>query len=185
MTRPLEFAAGSPALDLVDTVAARGRTSAELLTDPAVLADWLVRAGLLPEAPEVSVAQLDQARVLREAIFRSATAAIANTAPSPEDVDAINRVAAFPGFRPQLIDGAMVLQAADPAEAALSLLAADAIGLLTPPYRDRLRTCPGCNMVFVDRSRPGRRRWCSSSAGCGNLAKVRSFRSRKKKGDPI
>ena len=41
----------------------------------------------------------------------------------------------------------------------------------------------GCRWVFEDTSRGGRRRWCDM-ASCGNRAKVRRFRSRRKDGDP-
>jgi predicted RNA-binding Zn ribbon-like protein len=58
--------------------------------------------------------------------------------------------------------------------------ARDAVVLLTDPRgTERLRQCGGdnCYLVFLDTSRPGRRRWCSMER-CGNRAKVRNFRSR-------
>ena len=43
----------------------------------------------------------------------------------------------------------------------------------------RLRQCAGdnCALLFLDTSRPGKRRWCSMER-CGNRNKVREFRSR-------
>ena len=45
---------------------------------------------------------------------------------------------------------------------------------------DRLKACadPDCGWVFLDRSKPGSRRWCSST-GCGNRQKTRAYRARR------
>ena len=58
----------------------------------------------------------------------------------------------------------------DPAEAALSAVAEDAIGFFAGDARLQLRAChaPGCVLYFV-REHP-RRQWCSSA--CGNRARV-------------
>jgi predicted RNA-binding Zn ribbon-like protein len=62
----------------------------------------------------------------------------------------------------------------------LSTLARDAIDLVTGPYARRVRECASdeCALLFVDTSRPGRRRWCSMD-GCGNRAKTAGYRKRK------
>jgi predicted RNA-binding Zn ribbon-like protein len=46
---------------------------------------------------------------------------------------------------------------------------------------DHLKMCSSseCNWVFFDRSKPGNRRWCSSSL-CGNRQKTRAYRDRLK-----
>jgi len=43
----------------------------------------------------------------------------------------------------------------------------------------RLKMCPSdeCEWVFFDRSKPGNRRWCSSTR-CGNREKTRAYRER-------
>jgi predicted RNA-binding Zn ribbon-like protein len=66
------------------------------------------------------------------------------------------------------------------ATAGLSALARDAIDLLTGPLGHRIRVCAaeGCELLFVDASRPGTRRWCSMQR-CGNLTKVRTHRETK------
>jgi predicted RNA-binding Zn ribbon-like protein len=38
-----------------------------------------------------------------------------------------------------------------------------------------------CSLVYVDTSRPGRRRWCSMEH-CGNRHKVRTLRARRSEG---
>jgi predicted RNA-binding Zn ribbon-like protein len=186
MLRQFEFKSGSPALDLADTVSGRGRSEVDLLTEAADLASWLEAASFYP-APQAAItaANLRSAVELRAAIAECVEAAISVRKLPSKAVEVINAAAARPVFRPQLVDGAVELTAADPVSSAFSLIAEDAIELLTAPTIQRLRACPGCNMLFVDRSRPGRRRWCSSSSGCGNRAKVSNFRKRaKRKGQP-
>jgi len=60
----------------------------------------------------------------------------------------------------------------------LSALARDAIDLFTGPLRERVRTCAAedCELLFVDASRPGQRRWCSMNH-CGSRAKMRRHRA--------
>lgn len=179
MTRRSELSAGSPALDLVDTVSGRGGNEVELLRTSEDLVSWLSLIGVDVGISPVASYGLADVKALRDAIFRCVSAAVADAALPARDIATINRMAARPAFRPQLIDGSIAYTSDDPVSAAMSLLAADAIEVLTPPLRARLRTCPECNMLFVDKSKPGRRRWCSSSSGCGNRAKVRNFRNRQ------
>jgi predicted RNA-binding Zn ribbon-like protein len=62
---------------------------------------------------------------------------------------------------------------------ALSAVARDAVDLLAGPDRNRIRRCGRCTLHFVDRSRPGNRRWCSMEL-CGNQSKAEAFRARQK-----
>lgn len=175
-----EFIAGSPALCLVDTLGNRGGEGRERLTDPLALHAWLEMASLCAEGlRRPDEVQLSQARLLREAIHRCARSVVNGKAPARTDLDVLNRAAALPPLRPQLKRGVIIQVAAHPVEAAFSVLAADALQILAPPQRERVRQCPDCAMIFLDTSRPGRRRWCSSTRGCGNRAKVRNLRARR------
>lgn len=68
--------------------------------------------------------------------------------------------------------------------ALLSTVARDAVELFTGPYARRIRECGSydCQLLFVDTSRPGRRRWCAMER-CGNRHKVRAHRARHQEGD--
>ncbi|CAM5551965.1 Zf-CGNR multi-domain protein OS=Streptomyces tendae OX=1932 GN=GUR47_17670 PE=4 SV=1 [Streptomyces tendae] len=60
-------------------------------------------------------------------------------------------------------------------------MARDAIELLTGPHADRVRECGAhnCYLLFVDTSRPGRRRLACATGHCGNREKVRAHRARR------
>jgi predicted RNA-binding Zn ribbon-like protein len=57
-----------------------------------------------------------------------------------------------------------------------------ATSLLTSPELARVRECAGdpCGWVFLDMSKNASRRWCDM-ADCGNRAKARRYRERKKR----
>lgn len=176
------FKAGRMCLDFAATVGERWRRSFERLRTPDDLARWLVQATLLETAPQVSELELDQARALREAIHRTAKLA-GSVVPAIDDVELINRAAAAPPLQPRLShDARQVTWASErPAVAALSTVARDAIDLLSGPLAVRVRECaaPDCALLFLDASRPGRRRWCAMAA-CGNRAKTQSYRNRRR-----
>lgn len=175
-----EFIAGGPALNFVDTFGNRGGEGRERLIDIVALGEWLTQAKLSGASPFVLAdTHLDDARSLREAIFRCCLCVIDNRPMGREDVDLLNHAATQMPLRPQLRDGNLLLVGANPLKAALSVLAEDALNLIASPRSARIRQCPGCAMVFEDTSRPGRRQWCSSSSGCGNRAKVRALRARR------
>jgi predicted RNA-binding Zn ribbon-like protein len=73
-----------------------------------------------------------------------------------------------------------VLEGAPGCAALLSVIARDAVELLTDPAAwASLRQCAGdnCPIVYVDTSRGRRRRWCSSEI-CGNRERVARHRRR-------
>jgi predicted RNA-binding Zn ribbon-like protein len=172
------FKGGRLCLDLVATVGERWRRSFERLREPGDLGHWLVQSGLHAHAPTVSAADLEQARALREAIDRLARPP---RGADQADVALVNRWAAEPALAPQLAPGGRALgpPAGDPVRGALAAVARDAVDLLAGPLADRIRECAAddCALLFVDASRPGRRRWCSMEA-CGNRAKAAAFRRR-------
>jgi predicted RNA-binding Zn ribbon-like protein len=66
-------------------------------------------------------------------------------------------------------------------ERMLWVVAKSAADFLSGGDLSRLRQCGGenCGKLFFDTSRNGRRAWCDMKT-CGNLAKVRRFRSKQK-----
>jgi predicted RNA-binding Zn ribbon-like protein len=172
---------GRLSLDFVATVGERWRRSFERLRTPGDLGRWLVEASLVSEPPKVRRPELEAARELREAIYRVAKLAGEGT-PDPRDVEEINAWAAKPALAPQLAPDARSVSwtAEREVQAALTSIARDAVALLSGPFAGRIRECaaPDCALLFVDTSRPGRRRWCSMSA-CGNRMKTAAYRRRQ------
>ena len=176
------FVAGRLCIDFTQTGGETGiRAYWERFRQPSDLADWFSASPLQLNEVQVSSAEFSTALSLREAIWRSAQAIRQKETPLAADVDLINRAAAMPDLPPQLtLDGlneVWLLPAG--ASAVLSLIARDAIDLFTGELRSRIRECenPNCGLMFVDASRPGKRRWCLMKR-CGNMAKTSRYRQR-------
>jgi len=170
---------GRVCLDFVATVGERWRRSFERLRSPEDLARWLVESGMLHDAPRIPVPQLEAGRTLREAINRLARPGVAAEA---GDRAELNRWALRPPLAPQLTgDGGVVWVSDCLVEAALATIARDAIDLLTGPLAGRIRECAAadCALLFVDRSRPGQRRWCAGDR-CGNRTRTKAYRQRRR-----
>jgi predicted RNA-binding Zn ribbon-like protein len=176
-----KFRSGRLALDLGATLAFRPRpTPVDLLAAPADVGRWLVAAGLMTKAPRVTGRELEEARALREALYRVALATVRDLSSAPADRALINAWAARPAPAPQLIaEGASIGWVQGSVRGCLSAIARDGVELVGGPLRERLRKCAACSILFVDLSRGGTRRWCSMSA-CGNRAKVAEFRRRQR-----
>jgi predicted RNA-binding Zn ribbon-like protein len=176
------FRSGRLSLAFCATIGERWRRNFERLRTPADLARWYVEAGLVNAGIPTSQAGLRQARLLREAVYRIAKALIAGHPPAPGDEEIVNTAAAAPVLIPQMRHGATThLIPQRGAEAAmLSLIARDAIDLFTSPLSRRIRECANsqCGLLFVDLSRPGRRRWCSSTT-CGGRERAAAYRRRR------
>jgi predicted RNA-binding Zn ribbon-like protein len=170
----------------------------ERLTDYQGLVAWCLERGIVtPEyadealaqartCPEQARAALEDARMLRLAIYRILSAVGADLEPGPALLEELNaylhrglparRLTAVPG-------GAEWSWHLDPLrlDHLLGPIAWSAAKLLTSPEVGRLSLCAAddCGWLFVDGSRNRSRRWCDMS-DCGNRAKVRRFRSRQR-----
>lgn len=164
------------------TVGERWRRGFERLRDPGDLVRWYAEARVADVPVPVTDGDLDSAREVREAVYRAAKAVIGGQLPAAQDEDIVNWAAAAPPPVPCMSQGVETLTAAGPdwAASALSAVARDAIALFTTEDARRLRECasPECGLLFLDLSRPGLRRWCSSSA-CGGKARAAAYRQRR------
>jgi predicted RNA-binding Zn ribbon-like protein len=173
---------GRLSLDLTWTLRYRSVWPTELLTSPDDLGAWLRASGLpAPVAPPAR--DLTRFRALREAIYRSARAAIEERSLETSDRELINRCAATPTPAPELdADGShrLVTPRGRETPEALSVVSRDAIALLTT-HDGRLRRCEGplCSLLFYDTSRPGNRRCCTTSR-CGNKVNTKAYRARQR-----
>jgi predicted RNA-binding Zn ribbon-like protein len=179
--RAMQFRFGNrrPCIALVATLGDRGTAEPlERLPDPESLARWCVEGGFLAVLPKISSQELVLARLLREAIYRGACAVREFQKPRTEDIATINNWASRTTLVPQLsADGRSANWKKERTlSPVLAAIARDAIDLLTRTAPVRIKLCadPTCRTLFVDESRPGKRRWCAMDV-CGNRAKSRTF----------
>lgn len=174
------FDPGALCLELLATGGPGDFARFETLHEPSDLVAWADGSRIGP-CPELAVAQaeLASARRLRDALFLF-TADQAHGRPrDPHHLAAINAAAAEPPLVARIApDGTRAWAPGATGTGLLSTVARDAVDLFTGPYAPRVRECasPNCFLLFVDTSRPGRRRWCAMER-CGNRAKARTHRA--------
>jgi predicted RNA-binding Zn ribbon-like protein len=187
--------AGDPALELLNSRAtpSPGSGPIELIGDGASYLLWLARTGLIDDDDIAvledlfSADQLDgaagDARTLRETLRPLLLDwAGEKSVPFPVDViDELNALLAQDRRYTQLNadNGTLLLDErrywGQPAQ--LLILSAQAWAhVLVEGDPTLIRQCPGCTIIFYDRTKAHRRRWCSMAL-CGNRAKVRRHRT--------
>lgn len=177
------FTSGRLCLSFCATVGERWGRNFERLRTTEDLSRWLNQAGLDPSEDVTVTARLVRdARELREVIYRLVRAAMAGQAGGETDRGLLNAWARRAPVSPQLGAGNRreIWTGLHPAAAGLSTVAADAVDLLTSRAVGRVRECAAddCALLFLDSSRPGRRRWCADNA-CGSKARSAAYRARR------
>jgi predicted RNA-binding Zn ribbon-like protein len=181
-----KLATGRLCLELVATVHGRlSGTPTDDLLGGAQVASWLAAIGVDTAGP-ASDGDVSHYIEVREAIYRLVTSAATGDAlgssQQAADVALVNAWARDPAPVPQLRVGEQGLlsdTALPTPRQVLTIACRDAVDLLSTPEAARLHQCNGnhCGTVFLDTSRGGRRRWCSSDT-CGNRARVAAHRDR-------
>jgi predicted RNA-binding Zn ribbon-like protein len=195
----LPLLGGHLSLDFANTLEWRGGArERDWLTGYEALVAWALRAGAVDGreaeelrayadwAPGSAAEVLDEARALREAVYRVAAASAAGEMPEAADLESLNRrLAPLLGeTRLSVTAGGLVPAwggASDDLARVLWPVARSAFDLLSGAEAGRLRECAGgdCHWLFLDLSKNGSRRWCAMS-NCGNLAKARRHRARSR-----
>lgn len=201
---------GRLCLDFVNTVGGRKLDSSkkrafgvtvlgEKLNDYSDLVGWSRHAGIITETEaqqltregkrraEEAAEVLSRAIRLRESLFRLFKSIIAGSQPKASDLEVLNDELSRARSREKLVlsENAFTWKLADSKNELDRLLwpvARSAAKLLTAGDLSRLRECGGenCGWLFEDTSRNRSRQWCVMQT-CGNLAKVRRFRSRMRR----
>lgn len=177
------FDSGRLCLNAVASMGGWRQDDIERWRTPEDLGRWCVEAGLLTKPPEVSEVELAEARDLREVTYRLVQAARSKRSLEQKDLDVLNGWAARPALIPELAANgqSLIWRAEVPLEAVLASVARDTVELMAGDLIGRIRECaaPECTVLFIDGSRPGKRRWCSMNR-CGNKVKKQAFRQRHK-----
>jgi predicted RNA-binding Zn ribbon-like protein len=179
--KPYRFDPGALCLELTTTGGPGVFARWEVLHEPSDLVAW---AGLsrLPDGLDLTVSpgELERARTLRDAMLLLAADRAHGRPPQAPHLDVVNAAAAAPPLVARIgPDGTRSWAPGATGTQLLATVARDAIDLFTGPFADRIRECGAhnCHLLFVDTSRPGRRRWCAMEH-CGNREKVRAHRAR-------
>ncbi|MET9513136.1 CGNR zinc finger domain-containing protein [Streptomyces flavidovirens] len=177
-----EFRMGSVlATSFTATLTERCGDRVERIPVPHRLVDWLAVSGLIVES--CSDSELRHAQELREAVHLAATA-IAAQDPLPSPAVALINSCSEDGRAVPLLGAAGRKEwrlRSGSVRDALSVIAADAISIVSEERQGRLALCasPTCRAAFFDTSRGGTRRWCEMST-CGNREKKSRFLANKR-----
>ncbi len=177
------FGSGRVCLDFLRTLRARRTDAIEGLSSMEEFVRWTREAGLPTSVAreDLNAKDLEAAKLLREAIYVAIRTRMAGRLIPPDIRTSINTWAARQAPVPQILpDGkGITSRATDPFSCILATIARDAIELLGSMQLKRVRECADreCTSLFLDTSRPGKRRWCSIMP-CANRNKVRAYRKR-------
>jgi predicted RNA-binding Zn ribbon-like protein len=168
------------------------------LNDYVDLLAWSQRVGLLAEGDVQKLFRENRQRhaeaasvfkraiELREAIYRICKAILNDALPRPSDLEQLNQELAMAYGRVRLAAGKENFlwewtDAKNSLDRMLWQIADSAAEFLTNGDLTRLRECGGddCGWLFEDTSKNRSRQWCDMR-DCGNLAKVRRFRTRSR-----
>ncbi|MEU9879375.1 CGNR zinc finger domain-containing protein [Streptomyces phaeochromogenes] len=179
--KSFRFDPGALCLELVTTGGPGEFARFEVLHEPADLVRWVERSRL-PGGLEVTVTEgeLAQTRALRDAVFLLAADRAHGRPLQARHLDVVNAAAAGAPLAARVeADGSRGWAPGATGARLLATVARDAVELFTGPYAERIRECGShnCALLFVDTSRPGRRRWCAMEH-CGNRQKARTHRAR-------
>ncbi len=181
------FDPGALCLELLPTGGPGPLSYFEVLHEPADLVRWAEECRLpgglgagSGGGLAVSAAEVADARALRDALWRLTEGWVREAPPDPDDLATLNGAASRASLTSRLtVGGGRAWTPGGTGTGLLSTVARDAVDLFTGAYAHRIRTCGAhdCRLLFVDTSRPGKRRWCSMER-CGNRHKVRAHRAR-------
>jgi predicted RNA-binding Zn ribbon-like protein len=140
----------------------------------------------LPQTdPRQAFAVLSRAMRLRDGLRGALAALVRNETVRTEWVEPINEVLRITEGHDELVreDGRWRLEfiaREGGLDWLLAAIARSAAEILEEGAKARVRRCanPGCELFFCDKSRTGRRRWCSMAI-CGNRQKVANFARRR------
>ncbi|MFG6444490.1 CGNR zinc finger domain-containing protein [Microbacterium sp. P06] len=168
------------ATSFTGTLTERHGSPVERIPTTERLCEWFAQRDLA--VTQCAASELQDAWTLREAIHAAATAAATGAALPEQDVRRINGFSLRGSVAPVLMpDGSLHWNLGHPAsiDAALSVIAADAVGLLSGARPGTFALCasPTCRAAFFDTSRSGTRRWCDMNT-CGNREKKARLRER-------
>jgi predicted RNA-binding Zn ribbon-like protein len=177
-----ELVGGHVALDLVNTVAWRldDRRRVDRLADPDNLRKWLTATGLKPSEREARTGLQDALLRCRETAYAVLQPLAIGAEPSSADLAVLRELVEDAVRKASLVSIRPLSWRVDSIADRVRL---SVWRLFEDEDLSRLRQCDDddCGWLFLDRSKNGSRRWCSS-ADCGNRARARRHYQRRQTG---
>lgn len=179
----MPFLGGSLWIDLLNSSFAPNGVAVDFLSDEASLTAWAQAAGLALEESG-KTGELDALRSLRGCLGLAFGQMSRGEPMSADVLGAVNTLLGRHSIHLHISNGhgAPVVAEAETIEGpTLAVrIAADFARFVAHYEAARLKHCegPACTMLFYDRGKNARRRWCSPAV-CGNRDKVANYRARK------
>ena len=162
----------------------RAHLASDELATPAQLDAWLQARDLSDPGTHCAADNHQDGLALRAALRSFLELTPGDRATDAFAAARLNAAAAnFPLFVAALQGGGVVLRPSRlSASSGLGNVLAEFQRLAETERLGRVKACASdeCGWIFYDRSKPGNRRWCSSTL-CGNRQKTRSYRDRRRR----
>jgi predicted RNA-binding Zn ribbon-like protein len=199
-----KFRGGQLSLDFINSVDGRVELNSnsytileEKIKNYKDLVEWAKTIGILKEATARSLISLvskkgketdrvfERAIKLRETLYRIFINVIKNRKPLKEDIEVLNNECSAAREQQKLVYASGEFywnyELADEPDIMIWQVALSGAELLLSDKLKRVKQCPGdnCGWLFLDSSKNGSRQWCDMK-DCGNVAKVRRYREKRK-----
>jgi CGNR zinc finger/Putative stress-induced transcription regulator len=151
------------------------------LETPAGLEGWMRERDLLATGGRISTADRRRALELCSALRSFVQLPPNSRGSARQRAGCLNRVTEFYPLVVKVGPMGKLRLRPLPGACGLGNVLAELLALTDNGRLDNLKMCSSdeCHWVFLDRSKPGNRRWCSSLL-CGNRQKMRDYRRRGK-----
>lgn len=156
-------------------------TPSDELETPTRLESWMRERGLLKKGESMTVADHRRVLELRDALRAFLASPPDSRKKARESADRLNKISELYPLAVRVVSGETPILLPVRGNNGLGQVLAEFLSLAESGGLDRLKTCASneCQWIFLDRSKPGNRRWCSSLI-CGNRQKTRDYRKRSR-----
>jgi predicted RNA-binding Zn ribbon-like protein len=191
----LELVGGALCLDFANTINSRLHSEHDYLMQYSDLAGWAEKVGILSptqasrlqkrakQNPEAGAAALNEARRIRELLYRLFSAAAKGSKPNQKDLEMFVNAYGATFSRGQLIKEdnhfTTTWKLDETFDAVLWPIVYSAGQLLHKEDLRHVKECPGCGWLFLDTSKNQSRRWCSMNT-CGARDKMRRYHKKRR-----
>lgn len=188
----LELDGGCLAFDFVNTISNRNIPFFhEYLNHYDDFLEWSKRAGVLSKARAGSIAEfalhhqklaqksfIEVIRI-REVLFAMLSATACGKKPAEKDIEQFNQILSrtLSNLKLEIDRGKVNISFAQPdqvLEEPLFIIVKNAFDVLTGEDMSRIKECPNCGWLFLDRTKNGKRRWCNMQV-CGSRDKSHRY----------